>query len=145
MPARKGVGLAHSAEVPSASERRRAGILFALVRRVIRHMKVMKIRSFLRYPKATGIAFALCSLIAGATALEAADFGASGWAFAPLLLWLATVGLPTTVAVLLLATVWGTFEPLFGFWAFCLVAAIVAAKLQVLAIRALAHLGGRVL
>ncbi len=104
-------------------------------------MKVDRIRSFLRYPKATGIAIALFSLIAGATALEAADFGASGWVFAPLLLWLATLGLPTTVAVVLLATVWGTFEPLFGFWVFCLVAAIVGANSQVLAIKALAHLG----
>ncbi len=102
----------------------------------------MKIRSFLRHPKATGIALALISLIAGAAAVEAAGFGASGWVLAPLLLWLATAGLPTTVAVLLLATVWGTFEPLFGFWAFCLVAAILAAKSEVLAIKALAHFGG---
>ncbi len=102
----------------------------------------MKIRSLLRYPKVTGIALAFLSLITGATVLEAADFGTSGWVFAPLLLWLTTVGLPTTAAVVLVATVWGTIAPLFGFWLFCIVASSVAATAQVLSIKALARFAG---
>jgi hypothetical protein len=44
------------------------------------------------------------SLIAGSAAMLLANFGAPAWVFALLLAWLATAGLPTTVAVLTVAS-----------------------------------------
>ena len=48
----------------------------------------------------------LLSLLAGATALVLAEFGAPVWVFVLLLGWLVTVGLPTLSAVLLLVRFW---------------------------------------
>ena len=96
----------------------------------------------LRYPKATGTILALVSLLFGATVLAAADFGAPGWLFVPLLVWLATIGLPSAVAVLLLAAVWGTTSPLYGLGPFCIAAALLAAGAQVLFVKAMAHFAG---
>lgn len=102
----------------------------------------MKLKSLLHYPKATGTIIALLTLIAGALALEAADFGAPHWLFVPILAWLVTVGLPTTVTVLLLASVWGTTAPLHGFIFFCLTASLLAIVSQVLSIKAVACFAG---
>ena len=102
----------------------------------------MKLNTLLRHPKATGAVLALVSILVGATALEAADFGAPGWLFVPLLIWLGTVGLPSTVAVLLLASVWGRMSPLYGFWIFCFVAAVLATVSHVMAVKALARFSG---
>jgi hypothetical protein len=107
------------------------------------HSRIMRITALLRYPKVTGTTLAFISLAAGATALEAADFGASGWLVAPLLAWLATVGVPSTVAVLLIAALWGTTAPFYGFWLFCIVAAIAAVVSQVYTIKALTYFAGR--
>ncbi len=48
----------------------------------------------------------LLSLTAGAAALLLAEFGAPVWVFVVLFAWLLTLGLPTLVAVLLLAWFW---------------------------------------
>jgi hypothetical protein len=104
----------------------------------------MRVNPLLRYPKATGTILAFTSLLAGATALVAADFGAPAWVFVLLLLWLATIGLPSTIAVLMLAALWGTTGPFYGLLFFCIVAAILAIATQVLAVKAVAHFtGGR--
>ena len=47
------------------------------------------------------------TLVTGGTVVVLADFGAPVWVFCLLLLWPATVGLPSTLAVLLLASLWG--------------------------------------
>ena len=54
------------------------------------------------------ISVLLCviSLFAGAAAVFLADFGAPVEVFIILLLWLSTLGLPTTCAVLLIAGIW---------------------------------------
>jgi hypothetical protein len=49
----------------------------------------------------------LATLLGGVAALVLADFGAPAPLFGVLGLWLCTVGLPTTAAVLLVASVWG--------------------------------------
>jgi hypothetical protein len=102
----------------------------------------MKAQIILRYPKVNGAVLALLSLLVGATTLVTADFGASGWVFAPLLLWLATIGLPTTVVVLLLAAVWGTAAPLHGFGLFCILATGLAVGAEVIFLKAVAGIAG---
>lgn len=74
------------------------------------------------------LASALCllSLGVGAGALMLAEFGASAWVFALLLTWLVTIGLPTLMAVLVLATFW----PGPSFLAYVVSAIIAALFLQ---------------
>lgn len=96
-----------------------------------------------RHPKTAGAVLAVISLGAGAGALVAADFGGSPWVFAPLLLWLATIGLPATIAVILTASVWGFPSPFYGFFPFLAVAATLACLAQVAAVRVASHLAGR--
>jgi hypothetical protein len=60
-----------------------------------------------KHPKLWAVLTWALSLLAGGLALVLADFGAPAWAFGLLLAWLATVGLPTLLAVLLLAALWG--------------------------------------
>ncbi len=86
-----------------------------------------------------GAVLALFTFVVGATAIEAADFGAPAWFFVPLLLWLVTIGLPSTVAVWLLAAVWGLTAPLYGFFPFFTIAMLAAVSLQVLSIKAVTH------
>ena len=113
-----------------------------MARSVHLNLVAMKLKLLVSYPKATGTIVALLTLIAGALALEAADFGAPRWLFVPILAWLITVGLPTTVTVLLLASLWGTTAPLHGFIFFCLVASLLAIVSQVFSTKALAHFAG---
>ncbi len=103
----------------------------------------MKAQTILRYPKLTGTVLALVSLLVGVTTLVAADFGAPGWVFAPLVMWLATLGLPTTLMVLLLAAVWGTVAPLHGFGLFCILAAGLAVVTEVIFVKVTAYLARR--
>ncbi len=103
---------------------------------------VMKAQTILRYPKVTGPVLALVSLLAGAAALVAADFGATGWVFVPPLLWLATFGLPTTVVVLLLAAVWGTAAPFHGLGLFGVLAAGLAAGAEAILVKGVAYFTG---
>jgi hypothetical protein len=104
--------------------------------------RAMKAQTIFRHAKVTGTVLAFVSLLVGAAALVAADFGAPGWVFVPLLLWLATFGLPTTVVVLLLAAVWGTTAPLHGFGLFCLLAAGFAAGAEVILVKGFAYFAG---
>ncbi len=72
------------------------------------------------------------SLVAGATAVVLADFGKPVWVFILLGLWLCTLGLPTTLAVLLAAVLWGNV-PLIAtppLWAFMVCAVMLALGFQ---------------
>jgi drug/metabolite transporter (DMT)-like permease len=75
----------------------------------------------------------LLSLVAGASALVLAEFGAPVWVFALLLVWLLTLGLPTLVAVLLLAGFW----PGPSFQTYLVAAALLALFLQFGAVSAI--------
>ena len=48
----------------------------------------------------------LLTLVLTAAALISADFGASAWVFVLLFAWLLTIGLPTTLAVVTVASCW---------------------------------------
>jgi hypothetical protein len=97
----------------------------------------------LRHPKTVGAMLAVISMGVGTAALLAADFGGAPWLFAPLLLWLLTLGLPTTIAVILTASVWGLPSPFHGFFPFTVMAATLACLAQVTAVRAVNHFTGR--
>lgn len=60
------------------------------------------------------------------------------------LLWLFTVGLPTSLGVALAATVWGRFEPLTGLPGFLWLGAGLGVAFQVIAFRVLARAAGAV-
>lgn len=83
----------------------------------------------------------LTSLVAGASAFVMADFGCSLWWFAPLFLWCGTVGLPTTLAALLVAAGWGRLPGLYGLLPFAATSALVGFVLQALAF----HYGAKLL
>jgi hypothetical protein len=72
----------------------------------------------------------LATLVAGASAIVLADFGCSLWWFAPLFLWFGTVGLPTTLAVLVVAACWGRLPGLYGLLPFAATAAVVGFVFQ---------------
>jgi hypothetical protein len=91
--------------------------------------------SVLKWPKLWTASTTLLTLVAGASALVSADFGAPFWMFVPLLLWLTTVGLPTTLAVLLVATAWGRIPGGSGLLPFILCATAVAFLFQAVALR----------
>ena len=58
----------------------------------------------------------LVSLILGVAAVVCADFGVSAWVFVLLFVWLLTIGLPTTLAVVALTSFWsgGGLGPFLG-------------------------------
>ena len=58
----------------------------------------------------------LVTLVLGAIALVSADFGVSAWVFVLLFTWLLTIGLPTTLAVVTVASFWsgGGLGPFLG-------------------------------
>src|SRR5439155_17366224 len=97
----------------------------------MRRVHYMKPVLLLSYPKAMGTSLALVSLCAGATALVAADFGTPAWLFSPLLVWLLSIGLPTTIAVLLTASFWGLTPPFHGFVSFATVTTLLALIAQI--------------
>jgi hypothetical protein len=97
----------------------------------------------LGHPKTVGTVLAVISLGVGTAVLLAADFGGAPWVFAPLLLWLLTFGLPTTIAVILTASVWGLPSPFHGLFPFTIVAATLACLAQVGAVRAVNHFTSR--
>ena len=84
----------------------------------------------IRRPLASAIFVTLISLVSGVCVFIMADFGEPLWIFVPLLLWLGTIGLPSTVGVLTVATCWGRTPALSGFVLFCVVAATFALALQ---------------
>lgn len=74
---------------------------------------------FLRHhPKSATTVITVLTLIAGAAIVILADFGAPIWVFGLLLLWPATVGLPSTLGVFLAATLWGRVPLLSGLGTF---------------------------
>lgn len=58
----------------------------------------------------------LVTLVLGITMVVAADFGVSAWVFVLLFAWVLTIGLPTTLAVVTLASFWsgGGLGPFLG-------------------------------
>lgn len=77
----------------------------------------------------------LATLAVGVVALLGADFGMPLWLQVTLYLWLLTVGLPTTLTVVMLAAVWGRFEPIYGFNGFAVGCVLIAPMVQVLVMR----------
>lgn len=60
-----------------------------------------------RYRKVWILASWLTSIVLSAFVLVLADFGAPAWVFILCGLWLCSLGLPTTVSILVLGGVWG--------------------------------------
>lgn len=88
------------------------------------------------YPKSAAAVITAITLVAGAASVVLADFGAPVWVFGVLLLWPATVGLPSTLAVLLLASLWGHVPFAFGLPGFVGVSAFLAWLFQWAAVTA---------
>ncbi len=88
------------------------------------------------HPKSTATVITAITLVAGAASVVLADFGAPVWVFGVLLLWPATVGLPSTLAVLLLASLWGHVPFAFGLPGFVGVSALLAWLFQWAAVTA---------
>ncbi|HUG81993.1 MAG TPA: hypothetical protein VML01_10040 [Bryobacterales bacterium] len=61
----------------------------------------------IRRPKTWACLTSLATLLVGAASIILADFGGPAWAFVLFAVWMWTVGLPTTLAVLLLTSLWG--------------------------------------
>ena len=80
-------------------------------------------KSLIRHPKTWAVSTSLVTLLAGAVSIILADLGGPAWVFVVLAIWLWTVGLPTTVAVLLLASLWGeaavSISSSLGFFVVC--------------------------
>src|SRR5438093_12095511 len=70
------------------------------------------------------------SLAVGAFTILLGNFGAPLWEFALCWGWLLTGGLPTTVATVLTATLWGRLPGTNGFFAFIVTAAVAGFLLQ---------------
>lgn len=94
-------------------------------------------------PLVSATILAVMTLAAGGGAIIMADFGKPIWLFAPLLLWLGTIGLPATLGVLLVASCWGRSPLLTGFVPFAVCAALVAIVAEATALILLAKLRGR--
>jgi hypothetical protein len=88
--------------------------------------------SIAKRPIPWALLITLASLTTGACAIVMADFGQPLWLFAPLFLWLGTIGLPTTIGVLAVATCWGRIPGLYGLAPFVLCASVVAFVFQAL-------------
>jgi len=84
-------------------------------------------------PRSTAVVVTVLTLASGAAAFHLAHFGASVWVFAPLFLLLATIGLPTTLAVLLTASLWGRVWFLNGLVPFFVCATVLALAFQIAA------------
>ena len=85
----------------------------------------MIVQRIIRRPKTWALLTAVASLCAGTFAIVLAEFGGPAWAFVVLGIWLWTIGLPTTVAVLLLVSLWGetavSISSSLGFFVVCAV------------------------
>ena len=75
--------------------------------RELHGQNLMIITSIVRWPKIWAFLTAVASLLAGAFAAILAELGRPAWVFVLLGVWLWTIGLPTTLAVLLLVSLWG--------------------------------------
>jgi len=85
------------------------------------------------------LATSLISLMVGALLLVGANFGIHPAFTVPGLIWLATVGLPTSVGVVLAASVWGRIDSLSGLPGFLVVASVLGCLLQSVAMVTLAR------
>src|SRR5689334_3970742 len=72
------------------------------------------------------------SIVVGVTVVLGANSGLPLWVAIPTLLWLATVGLPTTLGVILVASFWGIVPGLSGLSAFLCSAAFTGLVMQTL-------------
>jgi len=79
------------------------------------------------------------TLMFGTGILLLANVGAPTWVLVPTLLWLATLGLPTTIGVALISSVWGTMPALSGLPAFLCCAASISLAFQILSCLALSR------
>ncbi len=75
--------------------------------RELHGQNLMIITSIVRWPKIWAFLTAVASLLAGAFAAILAELGGPAWVFVLLGVWLWTIDLPTTLAVLLLVSLWG--------------------------------------
>jgi len=98
---------------------------------------------FTRHPVWCSAPATLVSLVAAAGAVVLADFGAPWWVFALLLAWLLTIGLPTTLALLLTATLWGQVPGLWGMGGFVACVAGLSFVAEALCFVGVAKLIGR--
>lgn len=90
------------------------------------------IASIAEHPKKWALATATATHLAGAGALLAAELGAPVVVVVPLFGWLLTIGLPTTLAVLLTASAWGVVPGLWGWWFFLIAATLASWGLEAL-------------
>ncbi len=74
----------------------------------------------------------IITLASGAAAIVLADFGRSFWMFALLLVGPLTIGLPTTLTMLLIACVWGKLPWLHGLGTFVICVTLCAVPVQTL-------------
>ncbi len=87
----------------------------------------------LHNPVALALLASLVSLVDLAALGVGSNFGVNEFFAIAGLLWLATIGLPTSMGVVLAASIWGSSEMLSGMTGFLLVATILGACLQVMA------------
>lgn len=92
-----------------------------------------------RKPLIAAFAASLVSLLVGALLLVGANFGIHPVFTIPGLIWLATIGLPTSVGVVLAASAWGRIDSLSGLPGFLVVAPILGCLLQCAAMVTLAR------
>ena len=85
---------------------------------------------FMNSPKIWALLSTVVTLLLGVTALVLADFGAPVWVFIFLTCLLCTVGLPTTLAVLLTASFWGKVPGLSGLGSFAVCATLLSVGFQ---------------
>ncbi len=95
-------------------------------------------------PLAIALLFSAMSLAIWAALGVGANFGVHPVLAVAGLLWLFTIGLPTSLGVALAAAVWGRFEPLTGFYGFLWLAAGLGMAFQVIAGVAFARVAGAV-
>lgn len=98
---------------------------------------VPRVLEVLKHRWCRDVVVSIITLAVGVAALVGADYGVSIWIQIPLYLWLSTLGLPTTLTVLVLASVWGRFEPLYGMGWFKCVSVLLAPVFQVLVMECL--------
>lgn len=91
-----------------------------------------------------GILTSVISLAVWSGLAIGANFGMHPVVAAAGLIWLATVGLPTSLGVALAATVWGHFEPCTGLGGFLALSVILGVFFQAIAIRGVAGVAAAV-
>ena len=96
----------------------------------------MIVENVMRWPKIWAFSTAAASLFAGAFAVILAEFGGPSWAFVLLGVWLWSFGLPTTLAVLLLVSLWGDAAASVSnsFWLFAVCAVILSLCFQAVSV-----------